>query len=263
MIQLIVSDVDGTLLINNRTSQADISALRWAADAGIKICLASGRTLNELQAYAHEVGIEPHYYISQNGALLHTREGSLLESSSFSADVASRLWTHAKGLELAYTISCIDGHIYVPISHHFQRMKDRMLSPIVATSDPMSLFNCGILPCKFAFFGDPGDLNELQGTIESSLFGQVGTFLSSKDCLDVMPVNVSKGNALRVLLKHLDILPENAMCIGDAFNDLSMFESVRYSFAMEHSNSIVQEAAYRAVGSVADAVNWAKSNQVQ
>ena len=54
-----------------------------------------------------------------------------------------------------------------------------------------------------------------------------GSFISGKRYVDIMPRGVSKGSALKRLMDHLQIEANEVACIGDSFNDISMFEVTR------------------------------------
>ena len=50
---------------------------------------------------------------------------------------------------------------------------------------------------------------------------------------------VSKGSALRRLMEHLQIEANEVACIGDSFNDISMFEVTPHSFTLHHAHPYV------------------------
>ncbi len=70
-----------------------------------------------------------------------------------------------------------------------------------------------------------------------------------------MPLSVSKGDALKRLIKELGIAPEEIACIGDSFNDLSMFALTPHSFAMSASREEILSRASKVVHSVAEAID--------
>lgn len=60
---------------------------------------------------------------------------------------------------------------------------------------------------------------------------------------DIVNNNVSKGNAIKYLLKVLNINKENSICFGDSINDIEMFKSVGISVAMGNSIKEIKNIA--------------------
>ena len=78
--------------------------------------------------------------------------------------------------------------------------------------------------------------------------------MSGKRYVDIMPRGVSKGSALRRLMEHLQIEANEVACIGDSFNDISMFEVTPHSFTLHHAHPYVKEKANHIVRSVEEAI---------
>ncbi len=78
--------------------------------------------------------------------------------------------------------------------------------------------------------------------------------MSGKRYVDIMPRGVSKGSALRRLMEHLQIEANEVACIGDSFNDISMFEVTPHSFTLHHAHPYVKERANHIVRSVEEAI---------
>ena len=60
---------------------------------------------------------------------------------------------------------------------------------------------------------------------------------------DIVNDNVNKGNAIKSLLKILNINKENSICFGDSINDIDMFNSVGTSVAMGNSIEKIKSIA--------------------
>ncbi len=83
----------------------------------------------------------------------------------------------------------------------------------------------------------------LQKNIYEKFHGNVSTFISAEQCLDVMPPNISKCSAISVLLKEFQLQSEEVACIGDSYNDIPMFFLTPHSFAMSQADDAVKEHA--------------------
>ncbi|OAG93734.1 hypothetical protein AYW79_09155 [Ferroacidibacillus organovorans] len=251
MIRLIVSDVDGTLWIDDAIRENDVAALRQAHQQGIEIGLASGRMDPELQEVAKRLDI-PCHRVSQNGSFVYDHNERLLASASFDLTLARQLLSFAANGSLPYTVSCTDNQIYIPPLKSTQALRDRMFMPVRECAEMERLFEQGTLPCKFGFFGDLDTLHKLRTHLLERFPNALHAVIADRDCLDVIPGHVSKGVGLRSLIEHRNIQSEEMVCIGDSFNDLAMFEVTPHSFAMSHSDPAVLKAARHVTASVAD-----------
>ena len=61
--------------------------------------------------------------------------------------------------------------------------------------------------------------------------------------LDISPSNVSKGNALQILMNHLNIDSKSLLSIGDNLNDIDMFQISGIGAALNNASDEVKKAA--------------------
>ena len=69
---------------------------------------------------------------------------------------------------------------------------------------------------------------------------------------DIANINISKGKGIAELLDYLEILPEEAMAIGDGINDIPMCELVGYSIAMANGNQLLKNIVNEETASCED-----------
>jgi len=55
----------------------------------------------------------------------------------------------------------------------------------------------------------------------------------------------NKGMGMAMLMKHMNIQPEETMAFGDNFNDESMLDLVGYPFLMEHADIRLRKPGVR------------------
>ncbi len=53
--------------------------------------------------------------------------------------------------------------------------------------------------------------------------------------LEVFKKNASKGTALKHIMDVYEVDPNNALAVGDSFNDISMFDVCKYSYVMKNA----------------------------
>lgn len=93
-IKLIATDLDGTLLRDDHLtlSPANREALTRAADAGIEVVVATGRSLAAVAPQVLELPFL-HYFITCNGSITTDREGHILRAAPLPLDTTLRSWS--------------------------------------------------------------------------------------------------------------------------------------------------------------------------
>jgi Cof subfamily protein (haloacid dehalogenase superfamily) len=265
MIRLLVSDLDGTLLTDEKTvSKTDRIALQKLKDAGIEICLATGRNRAEIEHVMKDIGLSFHQ-VTQNGAQVYAENGHMLHSTQFNAQTSLGLYQLIRSFRSVPVI--IDAFLganksnlkrIIPMEQksYFQYEDDNVFQHVSELDKKIGL---EIAPIKFSYFGDIPMLRFLEEEVQKRFPNQFNSFLVDKDCLDFMPLHVNKGSGLQLLFDHLGFSKDEVVCIGDSENDISMFELIPNSFAMETASSIVKSKASKIASSVAEAVEWTLS----
>jgi Cof subfamily protein (haloacid dehalogenase superfamily) len=257
MIKLLVTDLDGTLLNEQKkVSMENRISVKNIRNAGLEVCLASARTYHEIE-YVMDILQGDFSAVSQNGSFIHTRDRSLLQGSYFESEDALYISALAKVFPVALFAGCADHGIYTPPKTEVYRsIEPRMFVLCRETPDMDEAIRAGLTVTKFSFYGDIEILKKMQIALMDSGRDKLSAVISDRDCLDVMPKAVSKGKALDVLMKHLSLMPDEVACIGDSFNDISMFGVCSHSFAMEGALSEVKRHAQHVVSSVSEAAVW-------
>lgn len=259
MIKLFVSDLDGTLL--NRQLEIEEHnriAIEKAMAQSIHIAIASGRMSAEIRNLMLQYS-KGSYAIGQNGATVYSKEHELLFAKQHQPDIAYQIMQLAKPFAgLVTFVHTIHDEAYIQESNEqTQQYEHRVLTPSKVLADLEQQVKLAQLPCsKVTFLGDIQLLRELEKRLLESLAGQIEVVVSDVDCMDVTPLHVSKGNAVKLLMDKLGLKENEVACIGDSYNDLSMFEVAEHSFAMAHSDEAIRAKAKMTVSNVAEAMEW-------
>ncbi|WP_033159873.1 Cof-type HAD-IIB family hydrolase [Mycoplasmoides alvi] len=115
---------------------------------------------------------------------------------------------------------------------------------------------------KTIFFFDIDFLNKNQITIENIYqelkemfnFSKGELCITSKQSIECNPDEISKGNAIKMLSKKLDIDLNHTLSIGDSGNDISMFEVTKYSSTLESSIDSVKQKATKVFPTIASKI---------
>ena len=254
MIKLIVSDLDGTLLDHDKkVTSRELTALNQAKEAGITLCLASGRMNSEMQQVMQDINQQAHS-VSQNGAFIHLDNGTLLQTKLFDPAIALQVYQLFRSTDTVQLVCSGEANYITSMNPAADDIQARMFQPFIVESELEKALKDSFPVCKFSLFGRVDVLLELKALLEKELGDHLDVYLSDKDCLDIMPHQVSKGSSLLSLLDHLGLRPEEIACCGDSFNDVSMFGITPHSFVMHTAHPEVKQHAAHQVACVAEAI---------
>lgn len=254
MIKLFVSDLDGTLLSKDISiSEEDKKALDALKSNDVQIAIATGRMDIEIVKIQDMIR-ESYHRISQNGAFVYTKDNTLLHTSTFEPIIAKNLYSIIRKSDLIHLVAdqhCNYTEYWNPL---FDSIKTKTLAPLKENKELYQNIGNFIFPSKFIILGEFDKINRFQQTLNEQFSHEIETYISDKQCLDVMPKNISKGNAVQILMNHFHIKANEVACIGDSFNDVPMLEMTPYSFAMENALPGVKDKANYIVKSVSEAI---------
>lgn len=245
-IRLLAVDMDGTCL-NGRSQMAGktLQALKLAAESGITVVPATGRSLSCLpHRLAGRMDIY-RYVISSNGASV----ADLWEKR----ELAQTLIPREKALALIAK-SGEQGFGSTAHIRHEYYVEGRMLSfcgRVVFGRDAGKLRNVrnmtevvkkspyDIEEIQF-YFLSAGAKKRIQMTLQE--FPELSAAYT-RIYVEIFAENASKGNALAFLADRLGITKEETACIGDGENDLPMFEAAGLKLAMKNAVPRLKEKA--------------------
>ena len=245
-MKLLAVDMDGTCLDHrNRFSRENMEALRRAAQAGVTVVPATGRTLSCLP---HALQGQPfvRYVISSNGA----RVTDLVTGKTlFQALIPRRQ-------ALAMTRHFCEGRLgvtaHVENEYYVQGRGLYLLGRLAYGTDVRACICVKDLDALLE--GQGPDAEELQiyfrgkegrqatGAVLETL-GEGCLWAWSDRYVEIFSERATKGEALKALCDHLGISRRDAACIGDSDNDLTMFAACGTSAAMGNAKENVKAAA--------------------
>lgn len=249
-IQLIVSDVDGTLVDNYKhISQENIQAIKNAQAAGCEVAIASGRTRNEMSEIEKNVP-SISYFICCNGAYVfnaHTKE--VLYQTGFSITEGINLLDELEPFDV-YVEVYTDGKIYADkaILPRFNEFINPFLHELFLESrvyvDDLRAYlieQNKTFEKVQVFYGS----KEKKDAILEKYKGNSSFTIieSSEDNLELVPNNVSKGLAVAELAKSKGLTAAEVMTMGDSNNDLTMLDYAGVSFAMANGEETAKATA--------------------
>ena len=242
MIRMIATDVDGTFCnsqstYNKERFSAQIEKLK---ELGIYFVIASG---NQQPAMYRKFApfSEDMHFVCLNGCTIG-RANTILHSSLMDPiDAGKTIEVLMRYPDLIAMATCAD-HSYI-------------LEQYACAIPALENYFYDIRSCKdlrdiqddfvhFSLIDPDRHINKYYDQLASMLPENISPVISGVECIDIMDHTCNKGAGLKELMRMLNIKEDECAVFGDQMNDVSMFETVRYSYAMENAVAPLKEKAY-------------------
>ena len=245
--KLIIIDLDGTLLRNDKTiSRHTVTALKKIKSQGVQICIATARGLTNAIQYIKSVN--PDILISSDGALIKNGE-TIISKTAFSVKETKKLISAAFSLTNNQCEITADTQ-----SQHFWNYKN---DPHILSPDWGEVI-----------YTDYSDFNEealkiCVQTENESIAKAIAECVkncsfvkfSDGDWYKYTNSSATKANAVKIISQKLNIPLNEMAAFGDDFVDIEMIKLCGIGVAVENAIPEVKEAAdYVTAGNENDGV---------
>lgn len=247
MVKLIVSDMDGTLVNDEKKIDENIYALLpKLKEKGIRFVVASGRQYPSLckdfQEHVKDVVL-----CSENGAFIMDN-GKELYAKCMTKEQVKLSLDAAFAVEGMEPVVCAKHVTYT----RSPEMKEFLESPkfnykMSMTDDLYNIEDDIIKISMIVLNGE--DTVAMFRKVRAALDESLNLVTSGEGCMDTGIYGVNKGTAVEVLQEMWGIAPEETMVFGDQYNDVDMFDRAHYSFAMAGAVEGVKKKARYLAGS--------------
>ena len=271
MIQIIASDMDGTLLNDKMTiSKENAAAIKKAQAAGVHFIVSSGRGYTEIKPLIQDAGFNCPM-ITLNGAQVFDETGKLLSSAPISDQLAAKLMHFLKQKKLYFEVVTSRGiysdnrakriENFAELLTHINPETSFKLAVSFAAAR-MELMNINYTDDYYQLVADPhlsiykivafnNDGPKVLGPIKDQVkkINSLVVTSSAETNIEINHINAQKGIALQRYADLLNVPMDNVMAIGDNNNDLSMLQVAGISYAMDNAIASVKKAAKRLTSS--------------
>lgn len=238
MIKLVASDVDGTILKPNdielKASLFDM--IEKLYNKGILFVAASGRPYCELRHLFAPV-CDKMGFVCNDGALTLIGDRIVdircIESSK-AKEILHDIDTYKKCEVLAYSVN--EAYSCPKTESFKKRIRELLYGNEILVSD-ISTFNTNIL--KIGVFNEDG-IQFVENYFLDKYSDEFEVNYAGDQWLEFNAKGIDKSVGIEALARELSISMEDTMAFGDSYNDLDMFKSVKYSYAMETAKEIVK-----------------------
>ncbi len=242
-IGLVALDIDGTLLAPGVDHSAlpdskMTDAVAALMDAGVIVALASGRMFPGTARIAQHLGVtQP--LICQQGASIHTLDGSLLHRFTIDQNIAREIAQLA--LDEGWPYAWFDTERY-----------------LVSAANPASQYFADVSGIAVEHHPDPKESGltatgvDIISTAEHSRaifqhlkqrFGNRIELLDFASVTAAHSADANKGKALELLASKLGVEQQNVVAIGDSVNDESMLRWAGLGASPAHCDDYARDAA--------------------
>lgn len=237
-VRAIAFDLDDTLLRDDRSvSDYTCRVLREAANRGITIIPASGRTSKSMRSFVDRVGCAA-CYVCANGAEVRDRNGQVLMQELLSVEVAREAAAFAERHGSYAQVYDEDRFYYSRQDHYADEYAASSALPGVFVGD-LTAFITRPTP-KLLMMDDPARIAVMMREASEQLAGRAAVTCSKPYFLEVNPVRATKGNALCWCAEHFGFAMEELLAFGDSLNDMSMFTAAGRGVAMANAREDVK-----------------------
>ena len=244
MIELLIADVDGTLVTHNKElTERTRLAVRKLHDAGITFAITSGRPPRGMNMLVEPLAITTPI-AGFNGGMFVKPDMTPIEVRALPAQC---------GPEVARAID--EFHLDVWVYRGNEWFVRKLDAPHVAREQSTVRFPPNVTPrladltegvVKIVGVSDDRPAVEACERALRDRFGdRVSAARSQPYYVDVTHPNANKGDVVEYLSKKLSIATEKIATIGDMPNDVLMFAKSGLSIAMGNASIDVQRAARR------------------
>ena len=246
-VDAIAFDLDDTLLRDDRTiSPYTLSVLRRAAERGILVIPASGRTRDSMRGFVAEIGCAA-CFISCNGAEVWSPDRELLMQELLDVSLAREVAAFAENhgcYAQTYAEDCF-----------FYNQEGRWAQAYAESSELRGVYVGDLRDYiaqptpKILMMDTPERVAELLREAQEAFAGRVSLTCSKPYFLEVNPLRATKGNALSWCAGHFGFSMENLMAFGDSLNDLSMLLAAGHGVAVANAREDVRAQVAALCGS--------------
>lgn len=245
MIKLFVTDLDGTILIDQgergcHATERLKTALRALQSQGVVVCLASGRMHESIRHIGAEMGVGGPV-ISYNGAMLRDSQDVILSQVALDPALATEVVTLAegRGLPLNYYL---EGVLYArKLQPWWDLYHGRTSSPMQPVESLRSLD--GRRPTKLLIHAEADGIRALRDELTPTLAGRCELVITADTYLEFLPLGADKGHALAALAENLGLQAGQVAAAGDGWNDLGMLRWAGTGIAMDNGRDELKAVA--------------------
>lgn len=245
MIKLLATDLDGTLLKNDKSvSEYTINKVHEMINEGNYFVIATGRPFFRITKILKTLDIisDKVYCICNNGGVIISTDGSkILYEESMPHDNVVELIELAIKYDVNMLIYQRDYIITDHLDEHVTILNGEPRLKIIEGGKESLKKYQNI--CKVVYNGTYEKLLEFKSKVPTEILNKYNFVFSGADFLEVNNKTIDKGNAVLKLAEMLNIDKEDVFAVGDEENDLAMISAVNNGCCVSNANKSLKDVA--------------------
>lgn len=217
---VILSDMDGTFLPSSKiASKRNLAAVEAFESRGGRFSIATGRALQASQIYFDTIKVNFPAVLCNGGLCYDINSKEDIASvylPDIAYDIADRILKDNP--DVGCEIVLLD-ELYVPQMNAKEKEHNEIcqITPVIAplSETPKDWY-------KVLFADESDRIDKLEKYVEKMHFDGVDFVRSSAHYLEILPKNISKGSAVKLLKEKYGGDNVCLVCVGDYYNDLEM-----------------------------------------
>ena len=248
--KLVVSDLDGTLLVNSHLPEFNLNSIKKIREKGVKFCIATGRTIQSTKNILKEIGTyneENEYSILFNGCvIIENKNNKVLFFKGIDFEISNKLFEIGKKYDVMLLVYSID-NCYVWKSYEKEIERQKSYEELLTFMDDLNINfikEKNIQITKIVFVNeDHNYLLKIKEELDKIFGNEISISTSANMYLEINANNVNKGNALEWLANYLKIDMKETIAIGDNSNDIFMIEKAGIGVCVKNGIDIIKNKA--------------------
>lgn len=235
-IKAVFFDIDGTLISfkNNRIPESTQNAIISLREKGIKVIVATGRSINSLDHIRH---ITFDGFITFNGTYCVTAEGTVMYKKYIDSGDVKNLVNYAQNFPLSYSLMYEDKVEINDATPEVVGMYAHINLPVPPVHDQNNIDTDHVLQANI--FLRPENENVFMESIMPNSSSSRWTPLFA----DVNRGGITKSTGIKHFCEYFNIEVSQTMAFGDGGNDIEMLKFTKIGVAMGNANDLVKNVA--------------------
>ena len=244
MIKIVLSDIDGTFLKNDKSIPAlHATAAKELLAQGKKFALVSARMPEAIYPITDSIGLPRIPVISYSGALVLTETEEILHDKKMPLEDTKKILAAIENGWKDIAVNYYTGRKWYV--REIEKRVQREIDITQATAEIAAFENLiakNILPNKILIMCEPPTCEEMESKLGAQ-FKNLNVVRSAPHLLEIMDKSVSKAAGIEILLRHYNFTAEEAVAFGDNYNDIEMLQYIPQSVAMKNAPPEIQKIA--------------------
>jgi len=260
-IKALALDLDGTTLLPDTTlGERTLKCLKKLISNGMQVMIATGRAIESSERYFSAIGAQGPMVFFNGAEIADIPSGKILSANLIGVEVADFGIDMARSMGIHYQIYLPAGISPDTGKADPQRKWETLIIDRQSPESELYYRHTGIVAVvkdlksiasmpdlkgciKGMFIADPSLHDEIRRRMYERFGDEISVTRSFPTFLEVLNNGVSKGEGLKIAMKHRGLQPDEVIAFGDEENDLSMFEAAGFSAAPASAREKIREAA--------------------